>query len=146
MYGVYVRLRDFEIVHTYYIYPCIKYSTCTQVMNCPLFPLLLRPVGFLTGTLQNHARKYNLPIDELSFKFTPLPVYRYQEDFYSAAHKGDEAIRLLDEGVSSQNTVSICPSTTVHLSGENSEPDQQTVVGHTYTFNYCCGLVDTYVD
>ena len=115
-------------------------------MNCPLFPLLLRPVGFLTGTLQNHARKYNLPIDELSFKFTPLPVYRYQEDFYNAAHKGDEAIRLLDEGVSSLNTVTVCPSTTVHLSGENSEPDQHTVVGHTCTFNYCCGLVDTYVD
>jgi dynein heavy chain len=57
------------------------------------------PQGFLTGTLQNHARKYNLPIDELSFKFTPLPCYRYQEEFYNAAHKGDEAIALLNEGV-----------------------------------------------
>ncbi|XP_072525800.1 dynein axonemal heavy chain 6 [Salminus brasiliensis] len=36
------------------------------------------PQGFLTGALQNHARKYNLPIDELNFRFNIVPEYRDQ--------------------------------------------------------------------
>ncbi|KAK2919405.1 hypothetical protein Q8A73_003776 [Channa argus] len=36
------------------------------------------PQGFLTGVLQNHARHYNLPIDELNFCFNVLPAYRDQ--------------------------------------------------------------------
>ncbi|XP_004691642.1 PREDICTED: dynein heavy chain 6, axonemal [Condylura cristata] len=43
------------------------------------------PQGFLTGTLQNHARKYNLPIDELSFKYNMVATYRDQAAVIEAA-------------------------------------------------------------
>uniref|UniRef100_A0A8C8W0I7 Dynein, axonemal, heavy chain 6 n=1 Tax=Peromyscus maniculatus bairdii TaxID=230844 RepID=A0A8C8W0I7_PERMB len=51
------------------------------------------PQGFLTGTLQNHARKYNLPIDELSFRYNMIPSYRDQAAVVEAAkdiHFGEE--------------------------------------------------------
>ncbi|XP_056004113.1 dynein axonemal heavy chain 6-like isoform X1 [Ostrea edulis] len=38
------------------------------------------PQGFLTGTLQNYARRYNLPIDHLTFHFHPLPHFRDQKE------------------------------------------------------------------
>ncbi|XP_036364895.1 dynein heavy chain 6, axonemal-like [Octopus sinensis] len=42
------------------------------------------PQGFLTGVLQNYARKYNLAIDRLNFNFTILPQYRHQKDYIQA--------------------------------------------------------------
>lgn len=39
----------------------------------------------LTGTLQNHARKYNLPIDELNFKYNIVLNYRDQAAVVEAA-------------------------------------------------------------
>jgi len=33
------------------------------------------PQGFLTGTLQTHARAYNIPIDTLAYKFEVMPHY-----------------------------------------------------------------------
>ncbi|CAI9733109.1 dynein heavy chain 6, axonemal-like [Octopus vulgaris] len=41
-------------------------------------------LGFLTGVLQNYARKYNLAIDRLNFNFTILPQYRHQKDYIQA--------------------------------------------------------------
>jgi len=45
------------------------------------------PQGFLTGSLQNHARKYAQPIDQLTFNFNMKPLYRSQEEVAEAITK-----------------------------------------------------------
>lgn len=49
-----------------------------------LYENFLHVTGFLTGTLQTHARKYNLPIDHLSFEFNMLSLYRDQAEVAEA--------------------------------------------------------------
>ena len=51
----------------------------------------------MTGLLQTHARKYDLPIDHLSFKFTVKPEYRDQATYQDNLEKGgDDPDALLD--------------------------------------------------
>ncbi|CAF3110570.1 unnamed protein product [Rotaria sp. Silwood2] len=50
-------------------------------------PGLFFPQGFLTGVLQVHARKYDLPIDELSFHFTILPFERDHPSYNEQAKR-----------------------------------------------------------
>lgn len=37
---------------------------------------MLSSVSWTIGVLQNHARLYSLPIDELNFRFNMVPAYR----------------------------------------------------------------------
>ncbi|TRY65354.1 hypothetical protein DNTS_005929 [Danionella cerebrum] len=46
---------------------------------------------FLRDSSQNHARKYNLPIDELSFRFNMIPAYRDQALVW-------ESLKALEQG------------------------------------------------
>lgn len=49
------------------------------------------PQGFITGALQNFARKYDVPIDALKFRFEVLPHYRSQTDVAAADTPYDDS-------------------------------------------------------
>jgi len=67
------------------------------------------PQGFMTGTLQNHSRKYKLPIDQLNFKFTIMEHYEgtafrrppkdgvYVYGLFIDGGKWDESLQELDD-------------------------------------------------
>lgn len=53
-----------------------------------------------TGVLQNHARHYNLPIDELNFSFNVVPKYRDQVTVCEALRSLPNTTKLdMDEEV-----------------------------------------------
>jgi dynein heavy chain len=59
------------------------------------------PQGFLTGALQNHARKYNIPIDTLKFAYEIVPTNddgTIIEDSYSTVEDGVLVEGLYIEG------------------------------------------------
>lgn len=56
-----------------------------------VYPIQL---GFLTGTLQNHARKYHIPIDTLAFDFQILDDMTMAD--YDSSNK---AITTAEDGV-----------------------------------------------
>jgi len=60
---------------------------------------LFFPQGFLTGVLQEHARKYNLPIDTLSFEFSVQSMYIDQATFSSSTELPKFADGVLVHGL-----------------------------------------------
>ncbi|XP_056265579.1 dynein axonemal heavy chain 6 [Pseudoliparis swirei] len=81
-------VRDL-VLRTAFIQTWITHGQPTSFWISGLF----FPQGFLTGVLQNHARRYNLPIDELNFRFNVVPLYRDQVEVCEAPEADDQLPR-----------------------------------------------------
>ncbi|CAD7077293.1 unnamed protein product [Hermetia illucens] len=60
------------------------------------------PQSFLTGILQTHARKHNLPIDSLKIDFQVLPVTLIQQNIYEKHMKHEEENKTMYGGLDYQ--------------------------------------------
>uniref|UniRef100_A0A6I8NCS1 Dynein axonemal heavy chain 6 n=1 Tax=Ornithorhynchus anatinus TaxID=9258 RepID=A0A6I8NCS1_ORNAN len=109
------------------------------------------PQGFLTGTLQNHARKYNLPIDELNFHYTVLPTYRDQlpspEDgvlvhgMFMDACRWDDKDMILEDALPGQMNPML---PVVHFEPQqNYEPDPELYQSPLYKTGSRAGTLST---
>lgn len=73
-----------------YIQAWVTYGTPNTNWICGFF----FPQSFLTGTLQTHARKHNLPIDSLKIDFEVLEQSPVQQEIYDKRQGGDLNVRF----------------------------------------------------
>ncbi|CAH1104335.1 unnamed protein product, partial [Psylliodes chrysocephalus] len=71
-----------------FIYIWVRYGNPTSYWLSGFY----FPQGFLTGVLQTHARKYNLPIDELKYDFKIYNFVIDQESIKSAHEEADKEV------------------------------------------------------